>query len=325
MNVYSVEGGVYLLEKLGLERVTIALPFRLDHVHCFIGEGENGHVLMDTGLHDKKTAKVWQAVLADKNLTDIILSHVHPDHIGYAGSLQARSGATVHMSQADSKVMNNIWSKRALKSLAADYDSFALPMKIKEEIVHLTDEFRPFIAPLPKVDAFLHEGKKLKIGKEDYEVIATPGHADGLVCFYQKERQVLLSTDHILPKITPNIAYWFYGEENPLRSYELSLEKIKKLDIAYAIPSHGEAFEKVHDRIDEIWSHHEARLAECLSYMKEAITVYQMCEKLFTPSLSVYDMQFAIGETMAHMEYLRQAGNCKRDLVDGQWYYRRVL
>jgi len=56
-----------------------------------------------------------------------------------------------------------------------------------------------------------------------YEVIFTPGHSDGLICLYNKEKNVLFSTDHILPRITPNISYWFYGEKNPLQSFQNAL------------------------------------------------------------------------------------------------------
>lgn len=312
-----------MLEKLGLQRVTIPLPFRLDHVHCLVGEGENGIVVMDTGLHNEQTKEIWEEALRKQEISDIILTHVHPDHTGYAGSLQAQTNARVHMSEKDAKVMNRIWSKDALPSLEEDYNKFALPRKLTNKITELTEGFQPFVTPFPAIHSYLQEGDSVQIGKETYEVIATPGHADGLLCFYQKDQQVLLSTDHILPKITPNIAYWFYGEANPLRSYELSLQKIKQLDLAYAIPSHGEPFEDVHGRIDEIWAHHEERLSEMLSYMKDSLTVYDMCQKVFTKELSVYDLQFAVGETMAHMEYLRYAGKCERELVDGHWLYRR--
>lgn len=312
-----------MLEELGLERVTIPLPFRLNHVHCFIGETEKGHAIMDTGLHDRNTMTLWKEVLGKKEVSDIILTHVHPDHTGCAGTLQEQMQATVHMSERDARTMQEIWTTEALPHLEADYKRFAVPHGITSKITSLTENFQPYLFPLPSVDHFLEEGKTLQFGKEAYEIIHTPGHADGLVCFYQADKEVLLSTDHILPKITPNVAYWFYSEPNPLRAFELSLEKIKKLPISYVVPSHGEPFEDVYTRIDEIWGHHEERLAETLDYMKEPITVFAMCQLLFQQELSVYDLQFAIGETMSHMEYLRLNGDCERVLADGHWLYER--
>src|SRR5699024_1925065 len=99
----------------------------------------------------------------------------------------------------------------------------------------------------------------------------TPGHADGMVTFYNKEKNVLLSTDHILPKITPNISYWFHGNPDPLASYLHSLDEIKKLDADFVIPSHGKPFHGANERIEEIKSHHEDRLTETLEAIRQPI------------------------------------------------------
>src|SRR5690606_39125613 len=103
-------------------------------------------------------------------------------------------------------------------------------------------------------------GEYVQIGKLTFEVIFTPGHSDGLVTFFNKDNSVLFSTDHILPKITPNISYWFHGDPNPLQSYFHSLEKIERLDVNYVIPSHGKPFYGANQRIAELKAHHDERL-----------------------------------------------------------------
>src|SRR5699024_9051446 len=128
-----------------------------------------------------------------------------------------------------------------------------VPEGIMKKIIDLTKKFIPYVSPWPKVNHYLQEGDTIQFGNGAYEVIFTPGHSEGLVVFYNKEDNVLLSTDHILPKITPNISYWFYGEANPLQSYENSLNKIKRLDAEFVIPSHGQPFYNANNRIDEIW------------------------------------------------------------------------
>src|SRR5699024_7910323 len=103
-------------------------------------------------------------------------------------------------------------------------------------------KFVPYVSPLLSVDHYFNEGDMIYLSDNVYEVIFTPGHSDGLICLYNKENNVLFSTDHILPKITPNISYWFYGKQNPLGDYEKSLQKIKKLNAEFVIPSHGKPF-----------------------------------------------------------------------------------
>ena len=138
-------------------------------------------------------------------------------------------------------------------------------------MVSNTAEFQQLVTPQPTIDHYFVENEKVPIGRYEYEVIAAPGHSDGMVCFYNAEKSVLLSADHILPKITPNISYWFHGDDNPLQSYLTSLEQMKKLDVDYVIPSHGKPFYGANDRIDELLKHHEERLEETIACNRSRI------------------------------------------------------
>lgn len=310
-----------MLTELGIEKVTIDLPFRLDHVNCFLAEGEKGYIVIDTGLNDKNARAVWNEKLDNKLVERIILTHLHPDHSGYAGVLQQQTNASVLMSETDAVALGSIWTEEALPRLVNDYKEAAVPEKLATSIVKMTEEFSPSVTPLPNVNYFSQEGERIQIGKYQYEIIFTPGHSEGLICFYNREKNVLFSTDHILPKITPNISYWFYGEKNPLQSFENSLHKIKQLDAEVVIPSHGDTFYGANERIDEIWNHHVERFSIILDSLKQPKSIFEVCEILFQRELSVYDYQFAVGETIAHLEYLREKGECTRGLENGIWMY----
>lgn len=310
-----------MLQKLGIQQLVIDLPFRLDHVNCFLAEGENGYVAIDAGLHDQRAERVWQEVLQYQKLNDLIITHLHPDHIGYAGILQQLTGANVSMSKTDAQLMQDIWTEEAIPKVQADYERSAVPEKVAEDIYTILRNFNTVVTPFPTVNYYLQEGETIQFGTELYEVIFTPGHSDGLVCFYSRDKRILLSTDHILPKITPNISYWFYGEKNPLQSYENSLHKIKQLDAHFVIPSHGEPFYDANKRIDEIWKHHLQRFDIVLDTLQQSKTIFEVCEVMFPRKLSSYDYQFAIGEAIAHLEYLRAKGECNRELQRGKWVY----
>ncbi|WP_010532015.1 MBL fold metallo-hydrolase [Lentibacillus jeotgali] len=311
-----------MLEEYGLKRVTLDLPFRLDHVNCFLAEGENGWTVIDAGLHNEQTVKRWEAELRGKNITDIIITHYHPDHFGYAGGLQAKYNARVFMSETDFNAALNAWDEPFLDELSNNYLLTGIPEAQADKMLNNTREFVPIVSPYPRVDHFLQEGDMIPIGKYDYKVIATPGHSDGLVTFYNNETGMLLSTDHILPKITPNISYWFHGDPNPLARYLESLDKIKELDANLVVPSHGDPFHGANDRIAEIKAHHYERLDQTLASIGRGNAVYEVCERLFQKELTVHEMRFAVGETLAHLEYLRYKGECKREISDGKyWYY----
>src|SRR5699024_5770989 len=252
-------------------------------------KGEEGYTIIDTGLHDKNAMRIWEQELKDKHVTSIILTHLHPDHTGYAGVLQEKTNANIWMSPTDASALQDMWQPGAVSQLKRDYELAAMPQEIAGSILEMTEKFPSSITPLPKVTNDLIEGQQLQIGKDWYEVIETPGHSAGLVCFYQPEKSILFSTDHILPRITPNISYWFYGEKNPLQSFQNSLEKIKKLDAEYVIPSHGDMFTNANQRINEIWHHHEGRLEVVLDVTKSGATIFEVCQQMFTRQLSVHD------------------------------------
>ncbi|MFS0575416.1 MBL fold metallo-hydrolase [Sporosarcina sp. 179-K 3D1 HS] len=310
-----------MLTELGITSIRIDLPFRLNHINCFIAQSEDGWTVIDTGLHNKETVAIWDEFLTGKKVTDILISHYHPDHFGYAGGLQQKTGARVSMSEIDKQSGMTVWEENFTQGLRHNYKLAGVPMKTASEMSTNTVGFSSVITPYPKVDHYFEEGEKIQIGRCEYEVIFTPGHSDGLVVFYNREKSVLISTDHILPNITPNVAYWFHGIKNPLESYITSLKKIKKLDVEYVIPSHGDPFHHANKRIDEIIIHHEERLDFVMNEIANGVTVYSICKKLFDKDMDVHEMRFALGETLAHLEYLRYDGQLKREIIEGEWRY----
>lgn len=312
-----------MLSQLGITQVTHELPLRLDHVNCFIGETNSGWAVIDTGLHRQPTINLWEKTLHNKNVTKIIITHYHPDHFGYAGALQKKTGAKVLMTETDYETAKLAWKDEFIQSFHTYYKWSGVPESLSEQMIANTGKFKQLTSPQPIINDYLTEGSRLQFGRYEYEVIFTPGHSKGLITLFNKEKSVLISTDHILPKITPNISYWFVGDLNPLKSYLDSLEKVKKLDASYVIPSHGRPFYNANKRIDEIIAHHDERLEFILDQLTNKMTAYEVCQKLFPKQLTVHEMSFAIGETLAHLEYLRFLGKCNRETSKNLWYYKR--
>lgn len=310
-----------MFEDLGIIPVRVDLPFRLDHVNCFLVEGENGWTVIDTGLHDERTVARWDELLKGKKVTDLLITHYHPDHFGYAGGMQKKTGARVSMSETDAKSGVTVWEEAFIQEIRRNYMLAGIPEKTAIRMTSDTESFLARVTPYPEVDHYFQDGETIRIGRYEYEVMFTPGHSDGLVVFYNREKDVLLSTDHILPKITPNIAYWFHGIEDPLGVYMESLKKIRKLDADFVIPSHGKPFYGANDRIDEILKHHEERLAKTMDAVGSGVTIFEASERLFNKALNIHETRFALGETIAHLEYLRHRGELAREMREGQWWY----
>ena len=317
------EGVVFLFNEIGVTQVTIPLPFRLNHVNCFIAEGARGWTIIDAGLNNEVSRDIWRPIIEKHDVTDIILTHYHPDHFGYAGSLQQLTNAEVWMSEIDAEAGLTYWEPDSINVVNDNYDRCGLPENLSQVLTTDEKSFNAQVKPYPTIQHYLEEGMKIVFGKYEYEVIFTPGHSDGLITLFNKENSVLFSTDHILPRISPNISYWFRGNRNPLQSFMTSLEKIKSLDVDFCVPSHGKPFRNANQRIEELLAHHFERLAETYEAIKQPATIYEVNQQLFR-NLNIHETRFAVGETLAHLEYLYLNNQCKKFLQDGTWYYEGI-
>lgn len=313
-----------MLKDIGVTQVTIPLPFRLNHVNCFIAEGSKGWTIMDAGLNNDVSKEIWKPYIEKHEISTIILTHLHPDHFGYAGTLQQLTNADVWMTEVDYASGTTFWEPESLEKVKKHYNTCGLPQHVADDLTNDEGSFYPKVKPYPQVGKYLEEGMKLLFGKHEYEVIFTPGHSDGLICLYNKENSILFSTDHILPKISPNISYWYRGISNPLGAFFDSLKKIELLEAEYVIPSHGKPFQNANKRIAELKVHHQDRLNEVYEYIKEPATIYQVCKQLFNRPLTNHETRFAMGETIAHLEYLYYNNQCKKSMDNGFWYYYAI-
>ncbi|RXT06548.1 MBL fold metallo-hydrolase [Ammoniphilus sp. CFH 90114] len=311
------------MEKYGLYQITIPLPFRLNHVHCYLARQGNRWKIIDTGLNRKETENVWQeafetnGINVAEDIDDIILTHHHPDHLGFAGRMEEWTQAPVKISKLAGYWAQYVWQDSTYSKTREFFENNGLPADLLVDMAEYDQKFHSYLMPLPKRLETFEEGEYLQIGELKYEAISTPGHADGHMCFYNLEEKVLLGGDHILKKITPNISYYGYGEENPLKAYIESLNRIQSLEISLILPGHGPIITDVGERINEILKHHEERLAQVLDDVIGEETAYDICNRLFKRELTVHEQRFAMGETLAHLNYLVGLGEIQKSVDDG--------
>jgi glyoxylase-like metal-dependent hydrolase (beta-lactamase superfamily II) len=98
------------------------------------------------------------------------------------------------------------------------------------------------------------------MGGRLFQTLLAPGHADGQLLFYQPAEALLLSGDHVLMKITPNIGYWPTSEPDPLGRYLDSLAELRPLPVKLALPGHRTLIHHWDHRIGELIHHHVERL-----------------------------------------------------------------
>jgi glyoxylase-like metal-dependent hydrolase (beta-lactamase superfamily II) len=289
----------------------------ISHINAYLIEGSKGCLLVDSGWNtDDSFATFHNGLLKNgfgfPDITQILVTHVHPDHYGMAGRIKKLSGASLAMHHIEKDFIEPRYVH--MEPLLHQTDRMLVANGVPDdEMVRLRDAtvgLETYTVPtLP--DKILHDGEIIATGKFTFRVIWTPGHSSGHICLYEPRKKVLLSGDHILPKITPNVSLNPQAIENPLGRYLQSLQEIKKLDVTLTLPGHDEPFTGLRARIDEIIHHHGVRNREILEAIgRTHKTAYQIAQEISWAdnsgwqALPDFHKRMAIFETLAHLEMM---------------------
>lgn len=314
MNIEAIADSLY--------RIPIPVPFPMKYVYCYLGIGGQGVVLIDAGFNDQAAREAWkqaftQLKLHPKDIKAIYLTHFHPDHFGLAGWMQELTAAPVYISETDLAMVDRVWrngNAQALK-IGDMGKKNGVPDILAEQIVAHMAKLNKHVNPLPELQPLAMN--EVLLSDEPWQVIPTPGHSDGHICFYQQRKKMFLAGDHILDKITPNISLWPGCSQNPLQDYFQSLQKTAALEISLTLPAHGKLICDVRQRVSEIIEHHERRLEKMFILARKGRTAYEVALEVFREKeLTPHQWRFAIAETLAHLEYLVFQGKLEKNAED---------
>jgi glyoxylase-like metal-dependent hydrolase (beta-lactamase superfamily II) len=308
----------------------------LSHVNSYLVRGEDGYLLVDTGWNTEESFDEIQRSLKEigariEDISQILVTHIHPDHYGMAGRIKRISGARIYMHEIENSIIDTRYVHMdALLAQTAEWLKInGVPAEETGDIRDASLDIVDLVVPA-RPDVILHGGEMITTGEFNFNAIWTPGHSPGHICLYEPEKKVLLSGDHILPTITPNIGRHPQSAENPLGMYLESLQEMRKLDVSLVLPGHDEPFTGLVPRIDEIISHHEQRNLEILAAVSsQPRTAFDIAEYVTWGTnaswreLPPIHRRMAIFETIAHLEYMITRGRAEKIDRDNVIYYRQ--
>ncbi len=310
----------------GLWSVPVPIPDNpLRYVLSYFLESDRGIAVVDPGWN---TPASWDALLAGfdacgasvSDTSAIIVTHIHPDHYGLAGRLRQASGAPVALHPADAAQIPARYGERQGEILV-DMNALLVRAGVPSgQVAPLTESslgIREFVE-LVEPDILLGDGDMAPAGKGwQLRAIWTPGHSPGHLSFYEERLNVLLSGDHVLPRITPNVSLHVESGENPLADYLASLDKVEQLVVNEVLPAHEWRFSPLSARVSELRQHHESRLAELLAVLRaKPLTVWEVTQALTWAlpfsAFSDFMKRAAVGESLAHLVFLEKQGRVQR-------------
>ncbi len=295
-----------------MARLTLPLPMRPGHVHAYLLEGADGWTLVDTGLALPATAETFERVARALSIRRIAITHFHPDHVGGAQDARAATGAAVHQGALDYEQCAHVWGNDGWPQVIADWFlRHGVPPAVANELLEAGSVYSQFIRYVPDPEP-LHAGDAI----DGWDVIATPGHADGHLALVRDG--VLIAGDHVLPRITPAVGLYPDSRPDPLGDYLDSLERTAALGLRIALPGHGDPVEDPTGRCRALVEHHRLRLDETAAALRpEPRTGYDVSYVLFGAELAPAARRFAVAETLSHLERLVHEGRARRNEASG--------
>ena len=305
------------------------LPFVLNHVNIWLIADGEGWVCIDTGVTWDKGKHLWEDILKDHTLKRQIVTHSHPDHVGLSGWLEQKTGAELWMTQGEYLTalahINQVgnYTIPAMLSLFRHHGLDYIRLAALDKRGNAMKTGCPI---LPKTYRQMREGDLVEIGGHHWEIITGFGHAYEHAAFYCKDLNVLISGDMLLPSISTNVPVSAaFPQGNPLKDFLDSLQKFRRLpEDTLVLPSHGRPFIGINERIDFLEVHHKNRCDLVLELCKTPQTACSIMAPLFERDITdAHQCQFAMGESIAHLNYLEQQGLISWTEKDGiRWYQR---
>ncbi|OGO42741.1 MAG: hypothetical protein A2Z05_06965 [Chloroflexi bacterium RBG_16_60_22] len=309
----------------------------LAHVNVYLVRGDDGYLLVDAGWNTPASFDILQKGLKEiggdiREISRILVTHVHPDHYGMAGRVKELSGADFYLHEYEKRLIGPRYV--TMDELLVQTEHWlginGVPPEPTADLRDATKDLIKYIVP-SYPDTTLRGGETITTGPFTFRVLWTPGHSQGHICLYEAAKKLLLSGDHVLPTITPNIGMHPQSIENPLGKYFDSLKAVKKLDVGLVLPGHEEPFHGLAPRIEEIRQHHEHRNREILKAVAAAPkTAYQVALDVTWGfrggwrDLHNFHKRMAIFETLAHLELMVANRDVEKAARDGMIYYRQT-
>ena len=288
----------------------------LRYTLAYLVSGRTGLALIDTGW---PTEQAWTALCdsitaTGHDITDLkymLVTHAHSDHLGLAARVREASGALVGMHPAESATLRRAEPQARRVGLSEWLRSRGAPDDQADEVaVMMTGAVRVHME-LARPDFHVEHGSLPLGAGTALRAVWTPGHTPGHLCFYDERQDVLLTGDHVLPRITPHIGLPPGSEGDPLGDYQASLRALARYTPAEVLPAHEYRFADLGARLETLLRHHRTRLAE----IEHAVAA--------DPGLSTWDVSAvltwsrgwdqtlggarmsAVSETWAHLLHLQ--------------------
>ncbi len=322
----------------GVHWVRMPLPFSLQWINLWlIDDGPKGWTIVDTGIPGSDTKDAWRKIFADKldgrPVWRVIVTHMHPDHIGCAGWLSRKwPDSELWISRLEYITCRMLVADTGREAPKAGTGFYHRAGWTEAQIETYKSRFGGFgrgVSQMPDAYFRLEDGMSFEMAGQTWQVVTGNGHSPEHSCLYCAELNVLISGDQLLPRISSNVSVFpTEPAADPLKDWLDSCEKLKAAidPEVLVLPAHNEPFTGAHERLDHLIRGHEVALKRLLQTLGQAPRrVVDIFPAIFGRKIGDDVLSMATGEAIAHLNCLIVRGQAAFELdAEGVAWYKAV-
>lgn len=283
---------------------------------------EDGAILVDVGCGQEEAyIKVKEFVHAQgfkiEDVHTVVLTHAHPDHMGAMQYLLQEISPRVFLHPIEIPLA-------AEPSRLNDTFDMLLPYRyginpVPREEVDILKYFDT-CCPMARADATdeISPDEDLVLGDYSFQVIVTPGHAQGLVSLFEREHNLLFAADAV-----GDVVAWYSPSSGGLTGFLDGLDRLDEVQASLLIPSHGSPSTEPHKEIEKTRARllrREERILKELS--KEPVDFPTLVTRVFKhPWITFFPGSQIL---QCHLDKLEMEGRIKCGGEDGGWLVELV-
>lgn len=323
----------------GVWRIPVPIPFGTHATNLYLLRGPDvthGWCLIDcpigTSLAESALRAGLQAAgVQPEQISAIVITHSHPDHMGAAGRWQRLTGAHVYMLALQIRGLTALWddvANNAFLNAARELVTHGMQADEAQALVTQAVQIRR-VLEAPSHPTLLAHNQHIHLGGAGYRVLWTPGHADGHICLLRDDG-LLVAGDAALPTLRPTVGWYPWSRPDPLADQFHTLATLADLPVRLVLPGHGHAYSGLRARSDALTGIYQRELVSTARFLADSpdgLTAYALAQRLYGPRLHTVDSRLlAMAEAVARLDHLRYLGRAERVTgADGVIAYRRTL
>ncbi|HZO97276.1 MAG TPA: MBL fold metallo-hydrolase [Gaiellaceae bacterium] len=299
--------------------IQVSIPRLHGFVNVYLIRGDHGWTLVDAAERSELSRLTLldffdRRGILDDGIEQVLLTHGHPDHVGLAAEIAARTGARLiaHSATFEGHRIDPAFLRRHGLDVQGNGRGTG-PVAAGSDVEVIGD------------------GALLVSGKYRFRLIGTPGHHAGHLCAFDPASGLLLSGDRIL-RIPTGVARYTARDDDPLADHLRSYETLRTLGARLILPGHGRVFSDGRAALEHDRRAHQVDLRLVLQATPvagaDAVTITEATRRLAADvnrgTIAEAREDLAVTRVLAVLRFLEHRGSVESDPSVTPVAYRRT-